>query len=347
MQQGCYMNQCDTRTADRSFVATWQLILCLGVFTGIQYGADADDTRAVRHIELTATLRILPAESGQLAVWIPVPQSSSFQSSIQVIRHAGLPLQRTCETGYGNEMLYGSGALNGQGAVEFDILWKVTRREIRLADSEPQEALTDAARAVWLRGSSKVPIRGKPLELIDARQLPAESWDQARLFYDRVLGHMSYDKSRLGYGTGDAVWACSSGFGNCTDFHSLFLSLARSHEIPARFEIGYPLPASITQGEIPGYHCWAWFHEQKHGWTPVDISEADRQPILSEYYFGNLSADRVAFSVGRNIELQPPQQGPTLNFFVEPYIEVDGKPVSDGVVRFSLSFRDVNAGTPE
>src|SRR5947207_2846041 len=82
-------------------------------------------------------------------------------------------------------------------------------------------------------------------------------------------------------GQGDSVWACESKYGNCTDFHSLFISLARSQKIPAQFEIGFPIPekrSADEMSEVPGYHCWAKFRPQGKGWIPVDISEASKNP---------------------------------------------------------------------
>src|SRR6185369_7554919 len=118
---------------------------------------------------------------------------------------------------------------------------------------------------------------------------------------------------------------CESKFGNCTDFHSLFISLARGNKIPSKFEMGFSIPAK-HKGAIPGYHCWAWFMPNADGWIPVDISEANRFPDMKKYYFGNLTEDRVQFTTGRDITLDPPQSGPALNFFVYPYVEVDGQP---------------------
>src|SRR3712207_7840796 len=40
------------------------------------------------------------------------------------------------------------------------------------------------------------------------------------------------------------------------------------------------------------YHCWAAFAPAGRGWVPVDISEADKHPEMTDYYFGNLTADR-------------------------------------------------------
>ena len=77
------------------------------------------------------------------------------------------------------------------------------------------------------------------------------------------------------------------------------------------------------------------------GWVPVDISEANKHPDLKAYYFGNLTEDRIAFSTGRDLELVPKQDGEPLNFFVYPYVEVDGKPYPQDKVVRKFSFADV------
>src|SRR5262249_18742763 len=152
--------------------------------------------------------------------------------------------------------------------------------------------------------------------LLKGKKLPEDPMDKARVLYDVVNKHMRYSKEGLGWGRGDAVWACDSKYGNCSDFHSLFISLARSEKIPAQFEIGFPLPPKRGAGEIPGYHCWAFFRPKGKGWVPVDISEANKDPKKTDYYFGNLSEDRVTFSTGRDVDLVPKQAGKPLNFFV-------------------------------
>ncbi|HZU37232.1 MAG TPA: transglutaminase-like domain-containing protein, partial [Gemmataceae bacterium] len=195
--------------------------------------------------------------------------------------------------------------------------------------------------ARYLQPDRLVPVGGKTLELIKGKQLPDNQLAAARELYNIVDNHMKYKKVGTGWGRGDAVWACDNGYGNCTDFHSLFISLARSRKIPAKFVIGFPLPTNAHAGPIPGYHCWAWFHPQGYGWIPVDISEANKDPKMRTYYFGNLTPDRVAFSTGRDIELTPKQDGPALNYFVYPYVEVQGKPYPQTRVKPRFSFKDM------
>jgi transglutaminase-like putative cysteine protease len=170
--------------------------------------------------------------------------------------------------------------------------------------------------------------------------LPKDPLALGRVFYDRVDEHVTYDKSRPGYGNGDAVWVCDSRFGNCTDFHSLFIAWARAHGLPARFEIGFPLPDQRGSSEITGYHCWAFFYLDGHGWTPVDISEADKFPAMKDYYFGHLTENRVTFTVGRDINLVPRQAAQPLNFFVYPYAEIKGQPVPKDQIKLTVRFED-------
>src|SRR5688572_22269116 len=55
-----------------------------------------------------------------------------------------------------------------------------------------------------------------------------------------------------------------------------------------------------------------------------------------EYYFGNLTENRVTFSVGRDLVLTPPQAGRRLNFFVMPFVEVGGQPFPAENVQLKL-----------
>ncbi len=74
---------------------------------------------------------------------------------------------------------------------------------------------------------------------------------------------------------------------------------------------------------------------------PVDISEADKHPGMKDYYFGNLTEDRVGFTFGRDINLVPKQNGDPLNFFVYPYVEVDGKAWPGDKLTTSLKYKDL------
>lgn len=105
--------------------------------------------------------------------------------------------------------------------------------------------------------------------------------------------------------------------------------------------MGFSLPTSAGRGDVSGYHCWAWFKPGSGQWVPVDISEANKHPQKRGYYFGHLDADRIAFTTGRDILLEPRQDGPPLNYFIYPYVEVDGKPYLTEKVMKKFSFEDI------
>ena len=291
-----------------------------------------------------ATLAGLPAGS-KVRVWVPVPQNTTFQRISWFKPELPAKPEIGTEEEYGNKILYFETQAPASGEVKFDLSWQVQRNEVldhrgAAGDALPIE-LSKKARERLLQADKMVPVGGKSLSLIEGVDLPEDPLALGKLLYERVEDHMMYDKSRPGYGSGDAEWACDSKFGNCTDFHSLFISLARAKQMPAQFEIGFPLPPERGQGPIGGYHCWAFFHTDKNGWVPVDISEADKHPDLKKYYFGNLTEDRVTFSSGRDITLVPKQDGEPLNFFVYPYVEVDGRSLPQEKIQKRFAFEDV------
>lgn len=117
--------------------------------------------------------------------------------------------------------------------------------------------------------------------------------------------------------------------GNCNDIHALFISLARSLGIPARLVLGQAFEAPLPgEGacELCGYHCWAEFFAPALGWVPVDASCACKYG--KHALFGALESNHIAWSIGRDILLIPPQRGPRLLFFAGPYAELDGQPHS-------------------
>ena len=140
---------------------------------------------------------------------------------------------------------------------------------------------------------------------------------------------MKYDKAVEGWGRGDTLRACRIGSGNCTDFHSLFISLARASGIPARFKIGAQIPADEAKGVL-GYHCWAEFYEEGE-WRPVDASEAWKNPQRKEYYFGSADENKFTLNLGRDIVLG---DGKRANIFIYPYAELDGRPFEAVETRF-------------
>jgi hypothetical protein len=69
----------------------------------------------------------------------------------------------------------------------------------------------------------------------------------------------------------------------------------------------------------------------------VDASEAWKHPEKRSYFFGAHDDNRLQFTVGRDIRLDPSQHGDPLNYFIYPYAELDGKPFA---VESKFQFQD-------
>jgi len=325
------------------------LLFWMGLGMGQIFAGDPPGNSVEMQRSFWFTYRVvvpeLPANSQRVDAWIPIPQSNAYQSIEKIHISANLPYQVHRDPKFGNRMAYFSARETLPDSIRIDLTFRVTRKTVRaLAHNATQPALTPEERKEYLSPDSLVPINDRIYE--EVRKAAPEDLpplEKARAFYDYLVETMRYDKSGEGWGRGDAIYACDVRRGNCTDFHSLFISMARAAGIPARFIIGFPVPHTPDAGEIGGYHCWAEFYIPQKGWIPVDASEAHKHPDRRDFLFGGLDPDRVAFTLGRDIPLAPPVTSRKLNFFIYPYILVDGQ-VFDG---YQKQFRYRNAADSE
>jgi transglutaminase-like putative cysteine protease len=319
---------------------------CVALVLLFSLSSFAQDARQ-RHFTFDYEFTVRNPHTGKpLRIWIPVAQSDPWQQVRILSAQGDLPLKSTQERRYGNRMFYAATAHAGRAEYHFIVRYEVVRKE-RVAFRNGVFAGGPRLREVELRRYLEpdrlVPTTGVPAQLA-AEQVQGKSGElaRARAIYDYVLQNMRYDKSGTGWGRGDALWACDAKRGNCTDFHSLFASMARSQHIPTRFAIGFPLPADKAGGQIAGYHCWADFYLKDRGWVPVDISEAWKDPTKRDYFFGAHDENRVQFSIGRDLVLAPRQDGAPLNYFVFPYVESGRKEFPN--VNYHFSFADMERG---
>ena len=261
----------------------------------------------------------LPQMSGAARMWIPLPDKDAFQTV--EIKSINAPAKHRIlqDPEYGNRVLFLELTPKDSGKT-VELRFNVQRLEKAVYAEQPPDA------EKYLKPERLVPD-GENFRAIAEKVVEGKKSDlvRARSIYDHVIDRMRYMKYGSGWGKGDAVYACDARTGNCADFHSYFIALARSVGIPARFAIGAAIPSERNEGGIDGYHCWAEFYTDGQ-WWPVDISEADKYSSLSTYYFGHHPANRVEFSRGRDLVVEPgPASGP-INFLAYPVLEINGKP---------------------
>lgn len=286
----------------------------------------------------TATLTDIPSHAATMTVWIPLPVTRDGQKITDVEIDSPYNWHRAKEAIYGDAYAYATIARPANGTFSVRVHFKGIRREITSTSLPETKASHDELRRA-LQADRLVTlsprIRKLAAGLTAGKTTPTA---KARAIYDHLLATMTYDKTVPGWGNGDTERACDIRKGNCTDFHSLFISLARASGIPARFVIGFPMPEN--GGVVTGYHCWAEFYVAGRGWIPVDPSEASKSndPGRREYLFGNVDPDRVQFTMGRDLVLHPATATP-LNYFIYPHAEAEGDSV--GVPSIALEVRDL------
>ncbi len=276
----------------------------------------------------------LPEITEEAKIWIPVPQSDRFQQI--EIKNLETPVTHKIleEDKYGNSILFMELGPEQSGE-KLTLVYDVTRQE-----KNPYE--DDSFVADYLNPSLLMPV-GDRFKVLADSIIGVKGGDgdimRARALYDYIIDNMKYIKAGT-YGTGDAVYACDALTGNCTEFHSLFISLARSADIPARFAVGAGIPSDRDDGGVDGYHCWAEFYAEGK-WWPVDISEANKYTALATYYFGRHPANRIEFTRGRDLRLDPGPQGGPINFLAYPVMEIGDTPAFP---KTFFSFRRTAAG---
>ncbi|MEC9456631.1 MAG: transglutaminase-like domain-containing protein [Candidatus Neomarinimicrobiota bacterium] len=271
----------------------------------------------------------LPEINSTGYIWIPLPATDPYQTVDVKYIKAPVDHQILEDREYGNKMFFMMLKPENSGET-IEICYQVERREKGVYEDNTRDPKD------FLQPDLLVPENDEFSKI--AKEVVAGKLGnlaRARALYDHTIDRMRYIKYGDGWGKGDAVYACNIRSGNCTDFHSYFIALSRAVGIPARFAIGASIPSERDEGGIAGYHCWAEFYTNGK-WWPTDISEGDKCSALSTYYFGHHPANRVEFSRGRDLMVEPgPASGP-INFLAYPVLEIGGE-TAKAKVEFSFN----------
>lgn len=315
-----------------AFFATVWVSFCCTQAVAFLHGNNPDIH--TRKIELTATMRLAaPPGGGRFAIWVAYPVDDEHQHVRKFYPDPFLRGAIRREAVYGNRMLYYELDSPSTGVpVQINLKWVVERQNISGPTAAKQ---VDLFRRPIVDGPLLSPIIDIARRETAGTESALDKWNS---LYDYVYRTITYSKEGEGWGRGDPVWACTNKRGNCTDFHSLLITLGQTQGLAGRFDMGLPIPANVAAGRIPGYHCWAELYDEAGHWIVVDASEAKKAGRKDEYY-GRIPPDRILFSRGRNIVLDPPQKTGPLNFFVDPYVELDGARYDNVVVE--RSFREL------
>jgi transglutaminase-like putative cysteine protease len=299
-----------------------------------------------------------PAGAKSVKCWFAMPQGDDDQevSTVQVTAPGEY---QVVQDDQGNWFVFVEA--KGDDLKPFEVVqeFQIKRWEIKTKpDPKKTRPLTDAERkeyAAYLAPNANVPVGGEfakiAKEATGGEQNPVLA---SRKLYDWTLKNVEYwvkypDRLKASP-VGSAEYCMKEKTGNCTDFHSLWTAVARSHGIPTRMVYG-----SFFKKELDGkdadqsYHCWIEFWAPGIGWVPHDVAVADvflgdfattkeneekvrlttadgysgKDMAKVDYYFGSIDNRRVVFNRGRDLKLAG-ASGP-INALPKAYVEADGK----------------------
>jgi transglutaminase-like putative cysteine protease len=312
----------------------------------------------------------LPKGAKRVRVWFAVPQEDA-ESAIRDLSVSSEYPVHIYRDSWRNTVGYEEINTPKTEQITIREQFTLTRSEIRnTLDPHQTRSLTEAERnalARYLEPSTHVvindQIRALAASITGGETNPILA---ARKLYNWTLDNVDYwvkDPDHLKASeVGSTEYCLRTKTGNCTDFHSLFASLARASGIPTRMVYGSLLKPTLNGVAVDGsYHCWIQFFAPGYGWLPLDVSLAniygkefplteknkklvdlttatgyhglDRSKI--DYYFGNLDDRRVVWSEGRDLIMQPPQDDGPVNALTKMYVEIDGKPSADWTRQFT------------
>ena len=319
-----------------------------------------------RSFQFIYEVDIAPTNGKKLEMWLPYPQSNEVQTISNIkINTNGLSYSIEDEKVHNNKYIYIKEDNGIDKTTNIKMIFDVRRIEhknVKYNNVNPQN---------YLGSYNSVPVGGVFANVISKNKLSKDNargtydyvfegmhygkpksvdnqyykepwlskdgkYGLKKVSRDNVVDLYKRSKKHGGnytFGKGNAIYACDIGVGNCTDYHSYFMSLERTMGTPSRFHMGFPIPDG-EYGKVGGYHCWADYYVENEGWYPVDISEADKAPEKKDYYFGTVDYNRVEMMVGRDFIIKGYEPEIT-NLFIYPLMEINDEQSSSYTKAFS------------
>ncbi len=289
--------------------------------------AETVNDQSVKALNLNITYIteiVKPPKKKDVRIWIPIPSNDIEQEVFDFSVESVMPYRIT-EDDRQNRMLFLKSETLRKGD-KIVLQYKIRRKTTGIledTDVKPEKYLKPSEWEKWddniakhvdsLVGNEKDPVKiGKKV-------------------YYSIIDMLKYIHEVCGRGVSTITF--EDRLGRCDEFHALFRSMMMYKKIPVKWEQGLALPYPSEMKKTGEFEAdcitarsWARFYIGENKWMPVDVSEGRRRPDLREFYFCNLVPNRIKFSTGRGITLNPPQKN-RINTFPYTYNEAGGIPL--------------------
>jgi transglutaminase-like putative cysteine protease len=294
-----------------------------------------------------------PQNSNEVKLWIPYPVSDENQN-IEDVRVSG----NFANSGVYRESEYGNMVLFAQweGPSKKRLLtyaFKIKRKEVASNNIPAEEPpFSKEEFNTYLKATSRAPITGKVKKQAEkVTEGKNTNLTKARAIYDWIINNMARDPNIKGCGSGECKELLTVKSGKCADISGVFVAMARSVGMPAREIYGIRILKDKEGDTTQKQHCWAQFYQPGFGWVTVDPADVLKYKLenkiknlkdmknIVEYFFSSVDQNRIAYQTGRDVTLNPPQNGGKLNYFMYPYAEADGQTLNEDLYGFNVGYK--------
>lgn len=299
------------------------------------------------------------AKVRDIRLWIPYPVSTPFQRITEVKITGNYSQQTIYSDGANGDMILFARWNQTIKNPNLTFRFKASRDEaVRKNFPEKEAPWSKADYADYLKTCRMSPLNQQVKEL--SREITSGKTTvlaKARAIYDWVVENMYRDPQVNGCGDGNVCRLLKYKGGKCVDINSVYVALARAADIPSREVFGIRLGKDKKNDITQWQHCWAEFYLPGYGWVPVDPADVRKMMLVEglklddaktkeyrEYFFGAVDPYRIKLSVGRDIVLNPRQNSEPINYFMYPYMEINGQPAdsfSPDTFRYKFTFKEM------
>ncbi len=270
-------------------------------------------------------------------LWIPYPTSNPYQTITNIHIDGTYSSQGVyTDSKYETPMLYARWDA-GIKSRKLTFSFEITRQEVIRRDFPAAEtAWNPADYAAYLAPTRLGPIDGDVKRLADKiTQGKTTVLEKAKAIYDWTCENTYRNPETRGCGTGNVCKLLVDPGGKCGDISSLFIALARASGVPSREVFGIRQGKTAEQDISTWQHCWAEFYLPGYGWVPVDPADVRKMMLTQKlkltdaktieyrkYFWGGIDPYRLKLSEGRDLILNPAQQGEPVNYLMYPFAQI-------------------------
>lgn len=276
----------------------------------------------------------------EVNLWIPYPISNENQSITDVQVDGNFKASAVyTDNKFQTPMLFARWE-KGASSRTLNFRFNVIRKEVIKKDFLDREAAwSPSDYAMYLAPTALGPIDGDVKKLADKIIKGKKTvLAKAKAVYDWTCENTYRNPKTRGCGSGNVCKLLKDPGGKCADISSVFIALARAAGVPSREVFG------IRQGKKPvvnitkWQHCWAEFFLPGYGWVPVDPGDVRKMMLKHDlkpgdartdefrnYFWGGVDPYRVKLAQGRDLILNPRQNGEKINYLMYPFAQVGNK----------------------